>query len=378
MRTLHLAPWTLLALSLTACGTETDDFEPTEDDPTPVVAQTLLGDVTAEPRFTVVADQDAGLRGPRDLDFHPEREGELWVVNRVDESVVIVFGATGNDPTYEKRLDPARAHFLSQVSSIAFGARTFRDEYTFGTCQESNNERGVLNFMGPTLWSSDLDIFAKVDEAGDGLGSHLDMLHHSPFCMGIAHEEENAYWVFDGFNGQIARYDFQEDHGPGFDDHSDGIIHFMAQPQVSRVENVPSHMKIDKENRRLYVADTGNARVVWLDIDESRKLHDLPVKETGTVVEQHSPSDWGVLGVPADVLERPSGLTLHDGILYVGDNATGQIHAIGTGVGDYAAGELIATLDTGLPPWQLMGLEVGPDERLYIADFGNRILRLER
>jgi hypothetical protein len=143
------------------------------------------------------------------------------------------------------------------------------------------------------------------------------------------------------------------------------------------VENVPSHMKVDKENRRLFVSDTGNARVVWLDIDQNRRLHDLPAKEPGTVVEEHS-TDWGVLNLPADTLRRPSGLTLHEDILYVSDNATGQIHAIGTGFGKHAEGEVVATLDTGLPPWQLMGLEVGPDERLYIVDFANRILRLER
>lgn len=377
MRTLHHAAWMMLAISLTACGEEEGQKEG-EQTPTPA-RETLLGDVTAAPRFTTIADQRAGLNGPRDLDFHPGREGELWVVNRVDESVVIIFGATGDvQPTYEKRYDPARSHFMSHVSSIAFGAKTYKDDYTFGTCQESDNSASFVNFMGPTLWSGSLDIFAKVDEAGDGLGSHLDMLHHSPFCMGIAHEEENVYWVFDGHNGQIARYDFQEDHGPGFDDHSDGIIYFMAQPRVSRVENVPSHMKIDKVNRKIYVADSGNARVLWLDIDQREKLHDLPLQEAGTVVEVHGSTDWGALRVPADTLERPSGLTLHKGILYVGDNATGRIHAIGTGSDGYAEGEILATLETGIPPWQLMGLEVGPDERLYIVDFGNRILRLER
>ena len=73
------------------------------------------------------------------------------------------------------------------------------------------NRRGG-SFTGPALWSGNLDIYAK---PSGGNGSHLDMLHGSPFSMGIASEKENAYWVFDGYNQHIVRYDFGGDHGPG-------------------------------------------------------------------------------------------------------------------------------------------------------------------
>ena len=49
--------------------------------------------------------------------------------------------------------------------------------------------------------------------------THYDMLHESPLCMGIAHDPEvatpfgNVYWAFDGLNGTLMRYDFQEPHG---------------------------------------------------------------------------------------------------------------------------------------------------------------------
>lgn len=273
MRAFRKFVWLIAAISIVACGAEEE----------PSVASTLLGDVSAKPKFTLVASRDEGLWGPRDLGFHPEREGELWIVNKGDESVVIVFGATGEDRTYEKRRDPARVHFMSIVSSIAYGEKTYRDDYTFATCQESVNTYGGTAepnyFMGPALWSSRLNVFAVQDLMGGGLGSHLDMLHHSPLCMGIAHETQNAYWVFDGYNGQIVRYDFQKDHGPGFDDHS--------------------------------------------------------------------------------------------------DNATGRIHAIGLG-GEHPFGEILATLDTGIPKGRLMGMEVGPDERLYLVDHAGAVLRLER
>lgn len=372
MREIRNPAWMVLAVSLMACGGGEEEPEPSTG------SNTLLGDVRA-PKFTTIASVNEGLRGPRDLGFHPER-GELWIVNRIDESMVIVFGATGDNPTSEKRLDPARNHFHAKVSSIAFGAKTFRGDYTFATCQESENTYGDTVepnfFMGPSLWSARLDVYAKVDEAGLGLGSHLDMLHHSPNCMGIAHETENVFWVFDGYNGQIVRYGFQEDHGPGFDDHSDGLIYFLDEPKVRRVENIPSHMVIDKETRQLYVADTGNSRVLRIDIDQRRLLRSIPPKEIGTVVEEYTSIDWDVV-VPPGTLARPSGIAVHDGILYVGDNANGTIHAFGLG-GEYAEGEEIDVLDTGIDENYLMGIEVGPDERLYITDFSGRILRIEK
>src|SRR5690606_3474583 len=102
------------------------------------------------------------------------------------------------------------------------------------------------DFMGPTLWSADLDIYAQtnpaaVDFLGFDLGSHLDMLHESPLCMGIAWVSDNVYFTFDGLTGSISRYDFVEDHGAGFDDHSDGIVERFVDAGVSRVEGVPSH-----------------------------------------------------------------------------------------------------------------------------------------
>ena len=35
--------------------------------------------------WTLIGDSSDGLSNPRDLAFNPEREGELWVVNREDD-----------------------------------------------------------------------------------------------------------------------------------------------------------------------------------------------------------------------------------------------------------------------------------------------------
>ena len=87
------------------------------------------------------------------------------------------------------RVDFFARHFMDKVSSISFGAGN-----EFASCQESHDEwndqpQAPDNYMGPTLWLADLDIFAKVnqDYPGNGKeGSHIDMLHESPLCMGIA------------------------------------------------------------------------------------------------------------------------------------------------------------------------------------------------
>lgn len=62
-------------------------------------------------------------------------------------------------------------------------------------------------------------------EPSGGNGSHLDMLHESPYCQGIASETLNRFWVVDGNLGDIVMYDFKADHGPGNNDHADGVVH---------------------------------------------------------------------------------------------------------------------------------------------------------
>ena len=50
-------------------------------------------------------------------------------------------------------------------------------------------------------------------------------LVHDVQPMGIAHKEDNAFFIFDGNTGDIVLYDFKQDHGPGNADHSDGEIY---------------------------------------------------------------------------------------------------------------------------------------------------------
>ncbi|HWB74863.1 MAG TPA: hypothetical protein VG755_07900, partial [Nannocystaceae bacterium] len=216
--------------------------------------------------FTVIGTSADGLASVRDLDFPPDHPDQLWTANADIHGVVIYFDPGESAQDSEVRVDYYGRHFMATVSSLSFGVGN-----EFASCQESRDEwNGVEqypdDFMGPTLWSADLDIFAMVHQGNDdGEGSHLDMLHQSPLCMGIAWDQGNAYWVFDGLNGHVVRYDFQSDHGPGGGDHSDGSTRRFLNATLTRREGVPGHMALDHDSAKLYVADTGAGRVMWLD-----------------------------------------------------------------------------------------------------------------
>ena len=323
--------------------------------------------------LTQKGDSGDGLNTPRDLAFNPARPGELWVVNRSDDSVSIFYDAGTADQDSEHLIDPFAEHFMEEVSSIAFGA-----PLTFGTCQESRNTYNGQtfgdNFMGPTLWTADMDIFAQTnDEAvsyltrlfGEhvDLGSHLDMLHESPLCMGIAWEKDNVYWVFDGMNSDIVRYDFHEDHGPGYDDHSDGTIYRYAKEEVTRKKDVPSHMKLYRPEGHLYIADTGNNAVKILDITSGEVGASLPKNEPGTVHKQMENTDiWTVIDGRDHGMEAPSGLTIIDETLFVTDNATSVIHAF------ELDGTPVDSFQTGLQEGALMGIYASSIDDLWFTD----------
>ncbi|MBL0192616.1 MAG: hypothetical protein IPQ09_00070 [Myxococcales bacterium] len=325
--------------------------------------------------LTEIANADAGLKDPTDLDWNPMKPTELWVVNRGDDSIVTVSEAPTDARATVRRRDPAAVHFMPNPTGIAFGGNetTFGVPGTFAACGESRNERanGSANdFMGPALWSSDPTIFAKKDPIG--LGSHLDMLHNTPLCMGITHETANRYWVTGGFNKSIDLYDFKRDHNVGQDDHSDGESFQYARGELGYVEGVPSHLAYKVDTKMVYVADTGNKRILSLDAKTGTEAKKVRAKEKMAVAVE---MDGATLAdvVPATFgLQEPSGITLNADILYVTDHATSRIHAFSLD------GKELQRLDTGLAPGSLGGIRVGPDKKIYIVDrVESRVLRID-
>ena len=223
------------------------------------------------------------------------------------------------------------------------------------------------DFMGPTLWSSNLTTF------DGGHGGHMDMLHNTPNGMGIAWEKDNVYWVFDGTHGSLTRYDFKQHHGAGGSDHSDGEVLRYAQDLVKRVAGVPSHLELDPAKKLLYVADTGNNRVAALDITSGKQGSAISPNYDGVTQRMMDGAKLTTLVAGKSVgLNKPSGLALYRGVLYVGDNETGRIHAF-----DPKDGEQLDYLDTGLPAGALRGINFDPQGRLYLVDAkGVRVLRI--
>ena len=338
------------------------------------------------------SDDDSGRTlVPTALDWNPTVADELWITLREPPSdrtcvsgmktacpwlegrVAIVHGAAfapGVAPQIEMKQDANAWHFMRRPSSLAFGS-----DDTFASCGEArtgNYEDESIPFNGPVLWSADPSIFGAEPPADSPTGStHIDMLHESPYCMGIAHERDNVYWTFNGDAGSLDRYDFHVPHEPGGDDHSDGAVWRYAAGLLARVPDVPSHLAYDPEATRLYAADTGHGRIVALDIDTG---HDDGLITTYDPIQTHVLMSGATLSeiVPPGTLAAPTGLTLFRGVLFVTDFESSRIVAFDR------SGRILATVDTALPEGSLGGIGIGRDARAYITERATgRVLRLD-
>lgn len=363
----------------------------------------------------VVADSNGQVRfsTPRDLAFHPWVSDELWVVNYEDNSMVLLHHVGLATQSLELRTDGYAHHFMDEPAALAFGALPANTGDglmgTLATCQESTNNGHASHvgnfFMGLTLWPASLEAFAIKTEPPPfnfkpNGSSHLDMVHTAPVCVGVAHERDNVYWAFAGalrdtavppssdssrWVSGIVRVDFGVDHGYGQDDHSDARSKQYVAGLVRRKAGVPSHLALDAASHQLYIADTGNSRIVKLDTESGTV--------GGNLYNPDGPSPNGyqrmdgatlseVVSAKTGLLTAPSGLELNAGKLYVSDNATNKVFVFST------AGDLLREIDvsealetTGqapLPPGSLSGMAIGPhDGHLYLVDLlGDRVLRV--
>ena len=102
--------------------------------------------------------------------------------------------------------------------------------------------------------------------------------------------------------------------------------------------------------------------------------HVSPSGQEGGLETQVTMMDGAIIDelVPPGTVEQPSGLELATDTLFVTDRATSLIHAFDLD------GNLLATVDTGLPGGSLAGLTSGPDGLLYFVDSaGDRVFRLD-
>jgi len=312
------------------------------------------------PELTEITAASNSLNGPTDLDFFPILgRDQLWIVNEETEdsggSTLMISNASDAPTTFDSRTDGNAWHFMSLPSAIAFSD----DNFNFATSpgvQDANHSGGT--FTGPTLWSSDLDIYAM---PSGGNGSHLDMLHGSPNSRGIAHEKDNVFWLYDDWHDEIVRYDFVDDHGPGNDYHGDGIVRRYRGMGLSGDGDIPNHMILDKETGWLYFVDNGNDRVLRLDINSGEQPNEIPV--TNEPLAEHSVINNFKFEVIIDTgLEQACGIEILENRLLVGDYANGNI-VVYDMENDFAELGVIRTENPGLT-----GIKVGPKGNIWFTN----------
>ncbi|TVQ94477.1 MAG: hypothetical protein EA397_02065 [Deltaproteobacteria bacterium] len=383
----------LVALSLACNGAD--------DDSNPLIAQDV--DFEAVVLYEAVEGTASPQRRWIPVDLSVSHQGRLWAVQRLprhpdfnDEtecttgfvgdcaglngSTVAILhpfapiAATVENERAELVIDHNAWHFMRRPSGIAFGAeetgidpddpgamnpdtnQSTLDERTyypdiFATCSEhfTGNLTDGGPYNGPTLWTADPDVYnGENGPYSWSNGAHLDMVHGTEYCMGLAWEYDNRYWLLNGSLGTIDHYDFVAPHVPGHFYHGDAdVMRFdLGVHAFTRVADVPSNIvQVDAE---LIFADSGGGRVIQMDTASGTPdgtwftaegiEGDLFVAPATSVMigEQTLRQEWG--GEPV-----PSGLaSLSHDLLVVGDNASGHLTIFDR------EGTIIRTFDTGL------------------------------
>lgn len=357
----------VLSVQSLGCASDEDDATGTND----ALSVTALG--SGKGKLTTIFQDKETRRQPIDVDFNPKKPGEAWLVNFADDSVTILTGVgsantAATTVSSARKYDPAASHFMHRPPALAMGQVVPQYGQSWATCGDGDN--GGNFFMGPTLFSADNNVFARATSGG--LGSHLDMLHLTSYCRGIAWEKGNVYWTFNAEYGSVERYDFVKDHGPGMDDHSDGTVYRYLSGQLTPANSgIPSHMAYHVATKKLFIADTGAGRVIALDTTSGKMGKQLALSEKMRDAREVTGASSTVVVKPGSV-KFPSGLTISNDVLYVGDALSGKVSAFDL------RGTFLQSFETGLTNGGLAGIRVGPDKKLYIVDRKSaRLLRID-
>jgi DNA-binding beta-propeller fold protein YncE len=374
---------------LVACGSDPLESKSEGEGSSPNDVATAIGkgDGSASSvTLVTVYEADPGFL-PTSLDWNRDAS-ELWVTlaqplpagscteadpdpvtcNQLEGRMLILRRATLDAPIADVKIDANAWHFMRTPRQVAWGERGLLA--TCGEARTANFEDDATPYNGPVLWDSDPELFgAPYDPSRNG--THVDMLHGTPYCMGIAHERANVYWAFNGDVGALDRYDFNTPHEPGGEDHLDGALWRYAEGELLRVPEVPSHVAYDARRELVFAADTGHGRVVALDATSGVADGDVPNYDSLATCARMSGARVTEV-VPPGVLDTPSGVAFHEGVLFVTDHATARILAL------LPNGEVLRELDTGLEPNSLAGIAIGPDGKAYVTALeSRRVIRID-
>lgn len=335
---------------------------------TPNILDTYLDYNTEMQEIAGIAQ---GVDHPRDLDFHPTlTNNELWVILKSTEndggSTVKISSAGEASQDELLQTDGNAWHFMSLPTAIAFSRN---ENFATSPGVYDANHDGGLPFTGPTLWDSDPAVYAQ---PSGGNGSHIDMLHESPYSMGIAWEKDNKFWVNCGDHNEIMSYDFQQDHGPGNSDHSDGIIYKYPIPGYSEDSDheIPDHLILDHNTGWLYACNSQQNRIIRLNTSTGTPGDDVTPHEAVSVYKYMDNFTWEVYLNTG--LDAPTGIDIIEDRMIVSNYNNGDIHLYDISNEEPILLGIIATGESGI-----MGVKIGPDGMIwYVNSITNQVMRV--
>ncbi len=256
---------------------------------------------------------------------------------------------------------------MAMASSLAFGDSNWA---TSQDILDANHSTG--KYTGPTLWPGNLNIYGVVGNPSNTQfnGSHLDMIHQTPYGKGIAFERDNIYWVMDGYDGTLKRYDFNKDHGPGQADHGDGGVRVYSAFKFTRSSSLPCHIVIDQNRKYLYGCDPIKKRIFRVDITSGTYNADIS-KVNSEILDLGYVEYIGISKDDSLIrgLNTPVGIDIYGERLIVTDNGTDEIIIYDLLNNYKELGRIKLTYAANPDP---MGVKVGPDGRIYFVDKTNK------
>lgn len=324
-------------------------------------------------KFVLIASSSNSLASPIDLDFYPNqgvRPMELWILsqgtNSTGGSTVIVTNPHKSTRTRKYVQDGNAWHFMALTSAMAYG------DSNWATCQDildANRQSG--KYTGPTLWPGDMSIYGIVGKPSSQTvnGSHLSMVHQTPYGKGIAFEKDNIYWVMDGYEGLIKRYDFGDPHEPGGSDHSGGSARVFNDFTFTRHTTLPSHIVIDKARKYLYGCDPMGKRIFRIDITTGSLVGNRTKVNNEPMTGYYTYNGLQSTTLIDTGLTAPVGIDIFNDRLIVTDNGRAEIiiYDISSNIKEVGR---IKLKYTATP--DVMGIKVGPDGKLYFVDKANK------
>jgi WD40 repeat protein len=132
-------------------------------------------------------------------------------------------------------------------------------------------------------------------------------------------------------------------------------------------------MILDDESGLLYIADTGNQRILKFNTNSGNFDYNLtPYGENLAQYWMMENAEWDVY--ISEGLDKPSGIDLFEDRLVVGDYASGMIVIYDISTNPPVA---LGSIDTGNEN-NIMGIKIGPDQKIWYVNYErDEVIRID-